>query len=355
MRNETREAFNAYVENIANLNGIPDATKLFTVDPSIAQKIETKQQESVEFLGRINIYPVDEIIGETIGVTISGPIASRTDTTTDDRQTRDPSGLVAQRYKCEETDFNTHLTYQKVDAWAKFDDFETRIRDAINVRQGLDRIMIGWNGTHVAPESNLVAFPMLQDMNIGWLQEIRLKAPERVMGSETVAGPSDAVAGVITAQPIIVGPGQEYRNLDALVFDAINLLDPWHQESTDLVVICGRKLLGDKYFPILNRTDDPTEMLAGKVIVSQKTIGNLPAVRVPFFPDNALLITSLENLSIYVQEGSRRRKIEDNAKRKRVEDYQSSNEDYVVEDLGMVALVESISIVTIDAEDAGEA
>jgi hypothetical protein len=96
-------------------------------------------------------------------------------------------------------------------------------------------------------------------------------------------------------------------------------------------------------------------MLAGKVIVSQKTIGNLPAVRVPFFPDNALLITSLENLSIYVQEGSRRRKIEDNAKRKRVEDYQSSNEDYVVEDLGMVALVESISIVTIDAEDAGEA
>jgi P2 family phage major capsid protein len=354
MRNETRELFNTYVENIANLNGIPDATKLFTVDPSIAQKIETKQQESVEFLGRINIYPVDELIGETIGVTISGPIASRTDTTTDDRQTRDPSGLVAQRYKCEETDFNTHLTYQKVDAWAKFDDFETRIRDAINTRQGLDRIMIGWNGTHVAPDSDLAAFPKLQDMNIGWLQEIRLKAPSRVMGSETTAGASDAVAGVTVAEPIIVGPGQEYRNLDALVFDAVNLLDPWHQESTDLVVICGRKLLGDKYFPILNRTDDPTEMLAGKVIVSQKTIGNLPAVRVPYFPDNALLITSLENLSIYVQEGSRRRKIEDNAKRKRIEDYQSSNEDYVVEDFGMVALVENISTVTIAAEDAGE-
>jgi P2 family phage major capsid protein len=352
MKNSTRILFNAYLGTVASLNGVEDVKVMFTVDPTIAQKIETKQQESVQFLGMINVHIVDELSGETVGVNISGPIASRTNTATTDRTTRDPSGLVAQKYKCEETDFNTHLTWLKLDQWAKFDDFETRIRDSINTRQGLDRIMIGWNGTHVAPTSDLEDFPLLQDMNIGWLQELRLKAPSQVMGSTTVAGVSDAVAGVTTADPIPVGPGQEYRNLDALVFDAMNLLDPWHQESTDLVVICGRKLLSDKYFPILNRTDEPTEMLAGKVIVSQKTVGNLPAVRVPFFPDNAILVTSLENLSIYVQDGSRRRKLEENAKRKRIEDYQSSNDDYIVEDHGMAVLIENIQLVAIPAEDA---
>ncbi|WP_332103934.1 phage major tail tube protein, partial [Escherichia coli] len=39
--------------------------------------------------------------------------------------------------------------------------------------------------------------------------------------------------------------------------------------------------------------------LAADVIISQKRIGNLPAVRVPYFPADAMLITKLENLSIY--------------------------------------------------------
>ncbi|MDO7775653.1 P2 family phage major capsid protein, partial [Escherichia coli] len=78
-----------------------------------------------------------------------------------------------------------------------------------------------------------------------------------------------------------------------------NLIEPWYQEDPDLVVIVGRQLLADKYFPIVNKEQDNSEMLAADVIISQKRIGNLPAVRVPYFPADAMLITKLENLSIY--------------------------------------------------------
>ncbi|WP_019833755.1 phage major capsid protein, P2 family [Sphingomonas sp. PR090111-T3T-6A] len=354
MRNVTRELFNIYLSGIAELNGVSKATESFSVDPSIAQVIETKMQESSDFLGKINIYPVTELIGDTVGVVSTGPIASRTNTDTKDRQTADATGETSRRYKCEETDYNTHIKWAKLDMWAKFPDFETRIRDVIINQQALDRIMIGWNGTHVAPESDKVANPLLQDLNIGWLQSMRLEAPEQVMGSTTVAGASDAVAGVTTPDPIKVGPNEEYKNLDAVAMDLTEYLAPWHRERTDLVVICGRKLLHDKYFPVVNQTNKPTETLASDIVVSQKRIGGHPAVRVPFFPDNAMLVTTLDNLSIYVQEQSRRRKVEDNARRKRIENFESSNDDYIVEDFELAALAENIEFVEADDAGAGE-
>ena len=48
---------------------------------------------------------------------------------------------------------------------------------------------------------------------------------------------------------------------------------------------------------------------------------------------------------MYWQRGSRRRHIEENAKRKRIENYESSNDAYVVEDYGFGCLVENITFV----------
>lgn len=195
--------------------------------------------------------------------------------------------------------------------------------------------MIGWNGTSRAATSNRVANPLLQDVNKGWLQRYREEAAARVMAEGAPA------AGVIN-----IGAAGHYKNIDALVFDMVNnLLDPWFAEDTELVAICGRELLADKYFPLVNATQAPTEQLAADIIISQKRIGNLPAVRVPFFPSNAIMVTRLDNLSIYYQEGSRRRKIEDNAKRDRIENYESSNDDYVVEDFGAGCVAENIDFV----------
>ncbi|CCF95848.1 phage major capsid protein, P2 family [Ralstonia solanacearum] len=334
MRNETRRLFAAYKNEIAKLNGIDRVDEKFSVSPTVQQKLETKVQESSEFLSRINFYGVTEQEGERIGLGVSGPVASTTDTTQQDRQTADIATLDGRGYRCEQTNSDTHITYQRLDAWAKFPDFQTRIRDAIIKRQALDRIMIGFNGVSRAATSNRAANPMLQDVNKGWLQHVREQAPQRVMKDGKAAGKV-----TISSQK----KDRDFENLDALVFDIVNnLIEPWYAEDPDLVVVCGRELLADKYFPLVNRTQPPSEMQAADVIISQKRIGNLPAVRVPYFPAKGLLVTRLDNLSIYYQEGARRRTIVDNAKRDRIENYESSNDAYVIEDLGCVALAENI-------------
>lgn len=335
MRNETRQAYAELLSQISRLNAVADATKQFTVSPSVQQKLESKIQESSDFLSRINISPVTEMQGDKLGLGVSGPAASRTDTTTKDRQTRDISTLDSRGYQCVKTNSDTHITYAKLDAWAKFADFQTRVRDLIVRRQALDRMLIGWHGVSIAADTDLAAHPLLQDVNKGWLQHLREDAPARVMGS-------GAANGVIK---IGAGAGVDYKNLDAAVFDAVNLLDPWHQQDPDLVVIMGRALLADKYFPLVNVNQAPSETLAADIVISQKRVGGLQAATVPYFPDHAMLITTYDNLSIYWQEGARRRRMEENPKRDRIENYESSNDAYVVEDNGRAALVENIQLV----------
>ncbi|WP_439841275.1 phage major capsid protein, P2 family [Aeromonas veronii] len=335
MRNETRVKFNEYTAQLAKLNAITCAMVQFNVQPSVQQTLETKMQESVEFLQMINVIPVNDMKGEKVGVGISSTIAGRTDTTTKDRQPNDPSALYNHSYECAQTNYDTMIGYAKLDAWAKFPDFQTRIRDGIITRQGLDRIMIGWHGTSAAKDTDRNANPLLQDVNIGWLEHIRQDAPAQVM-KEVKPG---------SGKIYIDQTNGDYKNIDAVVFDVVSeMIKPWYQDDTDLVVICGRKLLSDKYFPIINDAGDNQNKLAAQVLVSQKQIGGLKAVRVPFFPEDALLVTKLENLSIYWQEGARRRHIEEEPKRNRIVNYESSNDAYVVEDYDCAALVENIVI-----------
>ncbi|MEO6918618.1 MAG: phage major capsid protein, P2 family [Collimonas sp.] len=333
MKKLTRQKYNQYTQRLAQLNDASSAAETFSIDPSVQQKLENKQQLSSEFLSKINMPGVTEQEGEKLGLSVSGPIASRTDTKSEERQTRDVSALNNQRYRCEKTNFDTHITYAKLDAWAKFPDFQQRIAAMILQRQALDRMMIGFNGIKVAAKTDLDKFPMLQDVNKGWLQHYREQAPERVLHE-----------GVKDSGKVVIGAGGDYANLDAAVTDALNLLDPWYQEDTGLVAIVGRKLLSDKYFLLINTKQAPTETLAADIIVGQKRIGGLPAVRVPFFPDNTILITRYDNLSIYWQEGARRRRVEDAAKRDRIENYESSNDAYVVEDFGLGVVIENIAL-----------
>lgn len=335
MHPDTRKAIDAYVSQLGKLNGVADVAKKFNVSPSVQQVLETKLQESADFLKRINIVPVREQQGSKLGLGVGGPAASRTDTKTKDRQTRDLSSLDKTEYRCEKTNFDTHLEYAKLDMWAKFPDFQTRVRDAIVVRQALDRIMVGFNGLNAAADTDIATYPLLQDVNKGWLQQLRESAPERVFAE----GVKDS--GVVK----VGGAGNDYRNLDALVYDGVSLLDPWFHEDPSLVVMVGRELMHDKYFPLVNVNQAPTETLAAQVVMSQKRIGGLPAVQVPFFPGNGLLITSFDNLSVYWQQESRRRMLIENPKRDRFENYESSNDAYVVENVGKAVLMENIEFV----------
>ncbi|MDY7245634.1 phage major capsid protein, P2 family [Enterobacter hormaechei] len=337
MKKKTRFAFNAYLQQLARLNGveIEELSSKFTVEPSVQQTLEDQIQQSAAFLTLINITPVTEQSGQLLGLGVGSTIAGTTDTTTKEREPTDPTLMEDVEYKCEQTNFDTVLTYAKLDLWAKFQDFQVRIRNAIVKRQALDRIMIGFNGVKRAKTSNRAENPLLQDVNKGWLQKIREDAPDHVMGSTTTK--------------------DDYANLDAVVMDAVNeLIDAVYQDDDDLVVVCGRELLSDKYFPLVNKEQDNSEKIAADLIISQKRMGGLQAVRAPFFPANALLITRLDNLSIYWQEDTRRRSVIDNPKRDRIENFESVNEAYVVEDYRCAALVENIEIGDFSAPAAPE-
>ena len=73
-------------------------------------------------------------------------------------------------------------------------------------------------------------------------------------------------------------------------------------------------------------------------------IGNLPAVRVPYFPANAIMVTRLDNLSIYFMDESHRRSIIENPKLDQVENYESMNIDYVVETYAAGCFIENIKL-----------
>lgn len=334
MRNDTRIKFNAYLHQIATLNGVEDATKTFSVVPAVQQTMEKKIQESSEFLKRINMIGVTDQQGEKLGLNLSGPIASRTDTATKEREPRDLTTLDKNGYYCRQTNYDSFIPYAKLDAWAQFPEFQQLIRDLLLTRQALDRIMIGFNGTSIAATTDPAANPMLQDVNKGWLQKMRENAPERVMNQGKAGG-----------KVLVGGPNADYKNIDAMVYDAVHLLDPWHTENPRLVAILGRGLMHDKYFPLVNQDSKATDTLAADIIISQKRVGGLPAVQVPYFPANTVTITALDNLSLYWQTGGRRRYVQENPARNRVVTFESSNDDYVVEDHGLMAVVENIELV----------
>ncbi len=333
MKNPTRKNFSDYLAHLATLNGVESAAQMFTVAPSVQQKLESRIQESSAFLQSIGVYPVDEMQGQKIGIGTDGPVASRTDTTGADRGTRDAASLGGQGYQCVQTNYDTHVRYATLDMWAKFPDFQLRLSRAIQQQCALDRIMIGFNGTSAAANTNRVTNPLLQDVNKGWLQYLRENAPERVMARGAIAG------------KVVVGATGDYKTLDGLVYDATeSLLDAWHAEAGDLVAIVGRGLMHDKLFPLVDGQTAPTEMLAADIVRSQRRLGGKQGITVPFMKPNAILITSLKNLSIYYQDGSRRRAVIDNPKRDRIETYESSNDAFVVEDLGKACLIENIEL-----------
>lgn len=342
MRNDTRILFSAYVSQIALLSGVASAFTQFTVAPAVEQKLEEIISHSHEFLQRIQTVPVTQQIGDKVGVGVTRPLAGRTNTAAGNRRTpTDPTDTSdLGQYVCKQTNFDHAIKYAKIDAWRHRPEFQTIIRDVIAKQQGRDRIMIGWNGTSAAVQTDRVANPLLQDVNEGWIYKIRTHAPARVLDDGDLSGAGKAIYVAMGE----VGVEVDYTNLDALVFDGVELLDEWNRDDTDLVVIVGRDLVHDKYFSIINEAGNTaSEMEArDRILSSTKQIGGLPAVRVPFFPANALMITRLDNLSIYVQEGTRRRQVKDEPALDQIENYESVNEAYVVEDYGRVAFIENI-------------
>jgi P2 family phage major capsid protein len=319
---------------IAESYSVNLATKQFSVDPTIAQELNEAITAKSDFLQRINVIPVTEIKGQKVFLGVSGPVTGRTNTKTKDREAKDASALDQSTYELSSTESDVGLPYAKIDAWAKFPDFHQKYSAAVQKQIALDRIMVGFHGTHAADQSDIELYPMLQDVNKGWLQQLRDQAPQQVLKEGKVAG------------KVTLGPNGDYANLDALVHDTKQMVDERLRDGGDLIAIIGSDLLAaDKAKLYAKQGDVPTEKERIEDAQVIATYGGLPSFSVPFFPVNGVLVTSWDNLSIYFQDSSWRKQTVDNPKRSRVEDYNSRNEGYVIEQLEKIALTENVELL----------
>ena len=103
MKKNTRFAFNAYLQQLARLNGVAveELSSKFTVEPSVQQTLEDQIQQSAAFLTLINVTPVTEQSGQLLGLGVGSTIAGTTDTTAKEREPVDPTLMVDVEYKCE--------------------------------------------------------------------------------------------------------------------------------------------------------------------------------------------------------------------------------------------------------------
>lgn len=317
----------------ARAYGVPSVHS-FTATPSLAQTLNLKIVEDGDpFLKLINIIPVAEVSAEKLGISLTGRVTSRTDTSgSAERVPKHLSQVDNEPYTLSKTDSDVALKYQKIDVWAKFPDFKDLYRKAVTMAIGNDRLTIGWYGTSIAADTNMGTNPLLQDVNQGWIYKIRTWNS----GSQYVIGTEGA--------PIELG-SVDFPNMDTLVHHARQLLPVYHRNRSDLVALISNDLMSsqeESYYAGNGAT--PTEkMLLNNGLIT-KAYGGLPSITPPFFPDGTILITPLKNLSIYWQDTSWRRQMIDNPKKDQFEDFNTRNEGYVVEDYEMTGLLENVTI-----------
>jgi len=190
LQSSTRILFNAYVGQVARLNGldanftaVPGELKNFNVNPVIEQKLQARLALTSDFMSRINVIPVPEQQGARVGIGATRTMAGRTNTAGGNRRTPgNPTGSGGiDQYFCRKTDYDYAWPYALLDAWAHRPEFQTLCRDAVVTQRGADIIMIGFNGVNAAVQTDRAAYPLLQDVNHGWLYKMRTYAPARVM------------------------------------------------------------------------------------------------------------------------------------------------------------------------------
>lgn len=337
----TRGALAMYMQQQARMNNVSPAAlaQRFNVQPAVQQRLENAIQLSDELLQKINVIGVTDQKGEKVLIGINGPSAGVNTSTSERREPASLHELTARQYACEQINYDTFISYAQLDAWSAHPDFQARVSAQIARRIALDRIMIGFNGTSRAVKSDRSSNPLLQDCAVGWLESIRQNAAQRVMSDVTITARD--MDNAVTYKG-------KYNNPDALVQDArSSLLDEWYKDSSDLVVMMGRDLFNTLRLPLINAMSAAapnTELMAGQLITSSRLIGGLPVYLAPFFPADALLITSFDNLSIYYQVGALRRLMREEPDYNRIATYQSSNDAWVVEDFGKCALITGLKL-----------
>lgn len=308
------------------------AGQQFSVEPSVAQQIVAKATDADAgwFLQAISAFTwVEQLKGEKVGLNVSGLISSRTNTATpgNSRTAKQVHGLSKTGYELNQINRDIALRYSTIDTWRHRPEFAALW--AALVRQAMinDIIRVGWHGTHAAADTDPATYPNGEDVSRGWIKALK-----------------DELATQVDETAVTVGAGGDYANLDSLVFEAKGLIDERFRDDPGLRVMAASDLIQmaqGKYYAAQGDTPSEKNHLDGGRIL--ETYGGLKAILPPFIKANHLVICNPKNLAHYIQTGSNRRTIKDMPENDQVDDFNSANEGYVVEEPRAMAVLTNVT------------
>ncbi|MCL1123536.1 phage major capsid protein, P2 family [Shewanella surugensis] len=327
---EAKTGLQAYSTNMAKSYGVTVVDKQFSVTAPMELKLRAALLESVAFLKLITMHPVLQIQGQVIKV---GNTAIATGRKKDGRFASG-QGMTGHDYSLAATDSCAEVTWDMLASWANSgntNQFMMLMSQNATMRFALDMLRIGFNGVSVSVDSDPEANPLGEDVNKGWLQIVKEKAPDQIMTDPVYFNP-DAIG------PLKEG---EYKTLDALINEMKNtLIHPSLRDHPGLSVLVGSDLTAAAETKMMNAADKPTEQVALAQLSSG--YGGLRAYTPPFFPGKRIQLCFPKHLHIYTQKGTSHRKAENVEDRKQHEDKYWRYEGYGVEEFeGFAAIDEA--------------
>lgn len=334
MRADTRVLYNAYCANVAKLNGVASVSEKFAASEPVEQRVNNMIFEDVAFLSRIQQLSIDVLRTEPISTRFPDMIGSRTDTSGAGERAgtaiQNPDSIFIDLVQ---HNYDVKITYKQLDTWRKLG-IPKKWAAALIHSIALTRLMVGFNGESAAATTDPVANPLGQDINIGWLKFIETHAPENFMTE--VVGESGAIQ---------LGDGGDFPNLNHFVHSLYDVIEAKYR-SKDMVAVIGHDLVSyDVNLRFEKWGDRPTEQ--GQIMNLERRYGNLNSMVVPGFPAKGLMITELENLQHYRQNGSARRNIKEVPEKDCIVDFNSMNEAFGLEEVKAAAAVKAANVTVL--------
>lgn len=317
-----------YTAQLAKSYGVRDPSKMFALTPPKETLLRNTLMQQSEFLRLINVMDVSQTVGQVVSTGRPGIYTGRKK---EGRFSR-ALGVGGNEFKLYETDSGSYLPYDLLVVWANSgseDEFFQRIQAFSNESFALDMLRVAFNGTSAAENTDPEANPNGEDVNIAWHKIVKDRSPEQI----------------ITGDVTIGGASADFVGLDAAVTDLVHtsIYEPFRNDPR-LVVLVSADLIGADATTMMNMVDRPTEKVAAQLINRQ--IAGRTAYTPPFMPEGRLIVTTLDNLHIYTQGGTRKRKAEWNDDRKRFENNYLRMEGYAVEHDELYAAYDKITLAT---------
>jgi len=197
-------------------------------------------------------------------------------------------------YTLEETDSCATISYDQMSLMinsgsGEQGEFNQKMSDFFGRAFTLDMLRVGFNGRMAAIPTNPAAYPKGEDVKLGW---------------HSIAREFNEGSQVITDE-LVLGDGGDFAHLDSLTNHLINKSIPEaFREDPRLVVLVGADLAAAERMRLFNGADRPADRAASQLLTS--SVAGRFAFVPPFMPGRRLAVTTLDNLHIYTQRGSRR-------------------------------------------------